>query len=257
MNAASKAIIDNLFSKSLAELVEMGMPDPTQLVHTWAWCSAQQLIIAEEFFYCNSVAVKTKGVTDKEYSVYDVLFKQLTLAKIIRDFGGEFGFMHAHDYDSCVTGSLSWVVCQLEDGDVSEDDCALLLTQERARQAHIGSLKSKEEWLQAPLSLLMKDTRWMRKFVRKDLSPQRWLWDCLPKVSDLLLKTSDDPYFHPTEAERVAQKLFMLGFEPDDGPFLSSVRNIFRELDELLAQSPGSKKVVEFFLKHKLLFRYV
>lgn len=256
MNTASKAVIDSLFSKSLAELVAMGMPDPTQLVHVWAWCSAQQLIIAEEFFYCNPFAVKTKGLTDQEYSVYEVLFERLTLAKIIRDFGGEFGFLHAHYYDSCGVPPLSWVVCRLENEDVPEGDCKLLFTPERARQAHIASLQSKEEWLKAPLSLLI-ESRWMRKFVRNDLSGRPWLWRCLPKVSDLLIKNNKDPNFHPAEAERVAQKLFMLGFEADDGPFLSDVRNIFSELDALLAGSPGSKKVVEFFLRHKLLFRYI
>ena len=256
MNTASRAIIDNLFSKSLSELVAMGMADPLQLVHVWAWCSQQQLVRAEELFYRNHVALKRKDFSDEHHFVYDVLFEQLTLQKMIRDFGGEFAFMHAHDYDPCDVPSLSWVVCRLESEGVFEDDCSLLLTPERARRAHLDSLQSKGAWLRTPLSLLTK-TRWMPKFVRKDLSEWPWLWRCVPKVSDLLLKTSEEASFHPAEAERVAQKLFMLGFEPDDGPFLSGVRNIFSELDEFLKGSPGPRAVVRFFSEHKLIFKYI
>jgi len=256
MDTASKAITENLFTKSLSELMMMGMPDPLQLVHVWAWCSRQQLVRVEELFYRNHTALKVKDFSDEYHFVYDALFEKLTLEKMIRDFGGELGFMHGYYYDSCGLPSLCWVVCRLESEDVHDDDCALLLTPERARRAHLDSLQDKEQWLAAPLSLLIEN-HWMRKFVRRDLSEWPWLWRCVPKVSDLLTKTSKDANFHPVEAERVAQKLFMLGFDSDDGPFLSDVRNIFSELDEFLKASPGSREVVRFFFRNKLTFKYI
>lgn len=230
------------------------MPEPVDIIHAWAWCSRQEMIVAEEFFCRSPKAVKVKGMDDDHYHIYDVLLRQLTITKIVKHFGGWYRFMHAHYYDVRNIPALLWVTHQLESEGVCEDECILLLTRERAHRAHLDSVGSKEDWLSEPLSLVV-DTRWVRSFVRKDLS--WWLWRSVPTVADLLEKTNKDPCYHRNEAERVAQKLFFLGFEENDGPFLEGVRNIFQEIDGLTRGVSTAKDLVKYFLRNRTMLRYL
>ncbi len=239
-------VVEDLFSKSFRQLMSMGMPYPVKLIMWWARDSSQTLVCNDMFSSSQIYSGDIEDFNPEIKNRFEMLLDVLTLSKVVKDYDSSsnlFAMMYVNFYQ--LDGiEWSWIINTLCKLGATEEDCPLLIRfGKRRRQMHINSFTTKEKWLNAPIELAIPHFSLTKCYESKKTRNT--------KVVDLLSFEPPADGFRLREAQKAVQRLFEIGFETEDGPFMKGMSSLNEETGDFMQTNPTPEEIITFFKKNK------